>query len=1022
MIYANRALFVAFFAVSFFFVVEVQCQRIFRATLDGAQEVTPVASTTATGTGLVVLNAAETSIDVSVSFSGLSSNQTAGHIHGDAPRGAASGVVFNVGSTGTTSGTFNFTQAVSPVQVASLKAGLWYFNIHSTGFPGGEIRGQIESDCANLPSGLVSWYQGEGNAFDQNGIANGTLQNGASITNGLSGRAFNLDGIDDRVLLGNPAGFQTQDFTIEGWIRRSSNTVVSNNPFPGFDQGLLFSYGTGGYGLAIDRVTGRLLLTKIDDSQILSPALSITDTNFHHVAVTKSGNTVTFYVDGVGAMPVTYGTTFTFGTNAALGRRGDANSFNTFFGVIDEMSIYGSPLSATQIASIYNAGAAGKCPPCVATPIGLAEWWTGDGDLFGTRNRNNLAFFGGATFAEGISGNGFRFGTTGAGSAEAPDSSSLDVTTAFSFGAWINPAIPHNGLSQGAVISKIGGLAGNNGYQFGVTANNTQIFCQFNAMGEPWPTNQLIANVPAGGLPLNTWSHIACTYDNSSLRIYLDGVEIGSQFVGSKTVVNSSAPLRISGDSNLNVFFYGGIDEPYVIGRALSATEIATVVNAGRSCFCKPGPTTPPANLVGWWGGDGDALDLFGSNNGTLQNGTGFSIGRVGQSFSFDGVNDYVQTDLDIQPSAMPSVTFEAWVFPRSATGFDQAIISGDDGGWDRQIGISPSGTSFRAQTGTATTFDAGTVDYNQWQHIAVVYTPSDVKIYKNGVEFSFGSAPTGQASLNRLALGSNRCPPCVMGSQTQQFNGLIDEASVYDRALSLAEIRSIYNASLGGKLKQRTVVGTPPLSGNKIGAEAGFIQAKVGEATVTFLSVVGNGTVQLVPLSGAKLPTMPTIPQGLVFDISTNAQYFGPVTVCLNLPSFSPAQFSSLKFYHLEKGSWIDRTNTGSTYPNLCTTSLTSLSPFALGNLNPNAAQVSVGGRVMTPQGNGLSRAEVTLTGNDGNTRRVRTSSFGYFRFDDVLAGQTYVVVINSKRYTFTPRTITVDSEITDLDLVAID
>src|SRR5438270_12952784 len=56
--------------------------------------------------------------------------------------------------------------------------------------------------------------------------------------------------------------------------------------------------------------------------------------------------------------------------------------------------------------------------------------------------------------------------------------------------------------------------------------------------------------------------------------------------------------------------------------------------------------TPPPPNMVSWWPGDGNANDIQGGNNGTLQGGATFASGKVGQAFSFDGVNDYGRVDL----------------------------------------------------------------------------------------------------------------------------------------------------------------------------------------------------------------------------------------------------------------------------------------------------------------------------------------------------------------------------------------
>lgn len=119
---------------------------LFKNALSAAQEVPPVNST-ATGFGSVRLNDAGTQITVNLSFTGLSSNQTAAHIHGSAPAGQNAPVLFNIGALGGTSGTFQpLTFSVTPQQVADLRAGLWYFNVHTANNPGGEIRAQITAD------------------------------------------------------------------------------------------------------------------------------------------------------------------------------------------------------------------------------------------------------------------------------------------------------------------------------------------------------------------------------------------------------------------------------------------------------------------------------------------------------------------------------------------------------------------------------------------------------------------------------------------------------------------------------------------------------------------------------------------------------------------------------------------------------------------------------------------------------------------------------------------------------------
>ena len=85
-----------------------------------------------------------------------------------------------------------------------------------------------------------------------------------------------------------------------------------------------------------------------------------------------------------------------------------------------------------------------------------------------------------------------------------------------------------------------------------------------------------------------------------------------------------------------------------------------------------------------------------------------------------------------------------------------------------------------------------------------------------------------------------------------------------------------------------------------------------------------------------------------------------------------------------------------------------------------PTAATVSISGRVLTPNGSGLKNARVTITDSLGNSGSVPTSSFGYFRFEEVEVGRTYIFSVASKRFQFTPQIITVTEEIAEMNFTA--
>lgn len=92
------------------------------------------------------------------------------------------------------------------------------------------------------------------------------------------------------------------------------------------------------------------------------------------------------------------------------------------------------------------------------------------------------------------------------------------------------------------------------------------------------------------------------------------------------------------------------------------------------------------------------------------------------------------------------------------------------------------------------------------------------------------------------------------------------------------------------------------------------------------------------------------------------------------------------------------------------------------LAHVGPTAANVGVGGRVIDAKGNAISRAIVTLTGSDGIVRAVKTNTFGYYRFDTVEVGDTYILNAERKGYLFSPRVVSVQEEISDADIEAIE
>jgi hypothetical protein len=219
--------------------------------------------------------------------------------------------------------------------------------------------------CAPPPPNMVSWWPGDGDANDIQDSNNGTLIGDTAYASGFIGQEFVLDGNGDGVVIGTAPNLQLQDFTIEMWIKRASTTIATYGTDP---AAVLFGYGEGGYALGIFN-DGRLFLTRVGIDEIHTSA-AITCTNYHHIAVTKSGSTVVFYINGVSYPVGAYTNTFSFDTPAAIGMRGDTADLS-FLGSIDEVAVYDRALAGSEIEAVYSGGSTGKCRP--PTPACAAQ-------------------------------------------------------------------------------------------------------------------------------------------------------------------------------------------------------------------------------------------------------------------------------------------------------------------------------------------------------------------------------------------------------------------------------------------------------------------------------------------------------------------------------------------------------------------------------------------------------------------------------------------------------------------------
>ncbi len=233
----------------------------------------------------------------------------------------------------------------------------------------------------------------------------------------------------------------------------------------------------------------------------------------------------------------------------------------------------------------------------------------------------------------------------------------------------------------------------------------------------------------------------------------------------------------------------------------------------------------PPGGLVSWWTGDGNAVDIWQGNDGTLVGDTTFAAGVVGDAFSFDGVEDYVEIPHDSSFN-MAEFTVDAWVFIDPAQNADEfnVFVSKSDGSQkgggfyighdDRQLeGFLDKTTNtlrFVVMGGQTIEFGEGFLTdafpSARFYHVAGTFDGSVARVYLDGVLVGTGSPLTIGVGDNELPVRIGAAHHLEVFGGDDRFTGLIDEVEIYDNELSASDIAGIYNAGSAGKCEAAAV------------------------------------------------------------------------------------------------------------------------------------------------------------------------------------------------------------------------
>jgi hypothetical protein len=216
-----------------------------------------------------------------------------------------------------------------------------------------------------------------------------------------------------------------------------------------------------------------------------------------------------------------------------------------------------------------------------------------------------------------------------------------------------------------------------------------------------------------------------------------------------------------------------------------------------------PGCLQPPDGLVAWWPLDRQfgvvTFELIGGYNGHSVSAPALVPARVSGGFQFDGVDDWVVTDLNSISS--PALTIDAWIWVDSLTGSQMDIVS-EDLYW---LGVKVIGSAYYfaahlVDSGGEITVNGSTpVQPHTWYHVAVSFADSQaMRLYVNAIEVNNKEIASLVPPLGDFLIAASFSE----ARPENFFNGIIDEVEIFNRVLDITEIQAIYLAGPAGKCK----------------------------------------------------------------------------------------------------------------------------------------------------------------------------------------------------------------------------
>lgn len=452
---------------------------------------------------------------------------------------------------------------------------------------------------------------------------------------------------------------------------------------------------------------------------------------------------------------------------------------------------------------------------------------------------------------------------------DIPNSSDLNPNGAFSVEFWALASAQYPTLLS--PLNSLDTTAGRQGYLFYAGADGTHGTVWEFRVGD---AGGYKATIYGPTVTAGAWAHLVGVYDGFAITLYVNGVATAPVNVPSFSP-NLTQPTRIGATTIPNRSWDGNVQEVAVYNGALTPDQVTAHYNTGLTDGGAYATTVLADHPLGYWrlneapnqpppvavnlgtlGTNGNGGFIYGSNPG--QPGPshavfpGFPAGN--SAVALNGTNGYVSLPgLGLNTN---TITISAWVYSNGSQSTNAGIVftsgQNSEGGLKTDVSdVNGLAYDWNGVSAAKNFKSSLVIPDSKWTFVALSVTPDTATLaLHDGTSFvnavNYDAVHGVQAFDDEWRIGNDADFPGT------EFNGLIDEVAIFNRALSLGELYTQYASAVGNVAPQVFSGATGPASDVSVGDSFIVTADAGGTPPLTYQWYLGNN-----PITGATYPTL---------------------------------------------------------------------------------------------------------------------------------------------------------------------